>query len=204
VASDDQRDWRLQAELSSPSGMLEQLVMHLRGPDAMREVKAGAGPDVVITHDGRQLFAYAASRSALDRARASIAATLRDREITASEKVSHWDPELDEWLQVEPPLTGTQARAAEHHRLAADAPDTRTLVADVGREVRAEFEQSLLNYASELGVECEIVEHPHLLNSQVAFHIRGTRRKLDEFAAGLNAEERATIRTERTVMLSPL
>ncbi len=152
MTNDEERDWRLQTELAGPSGTLEQLVMHLRGPDPVREVKSGVGPDVVVTHDGRQLFAYAASRSALDRARATITATLRDREIEASEKVSHWDPELDEWLQVEPAPTGTRARSAEDHRRAADTPDTRTLVADVGREVRKEFEQSLLNYAGELGV----------------------------------------------------
>jgi hypothetical protein len=204
VSDDEQRDWRLQAELSSPAGTLEQLVKHLRGRDAIQEVTAGVGPDVVITHDGRELFAYAASRSVLERARATIAATLHDRGLEASERISHWDLDLDEWLQVEPPPTSTQARAAQDSRRTAGAAETRTLVADVGREIRSEFEQSLLIYAGELGVECEIVEHPHLLNSQVAFHVSGPRRKLDEFAAGLNAEERATIRNERAVMMSPL
>lgn len=204
MPDDEQRDWRLRCELIGPAGTLEQLVMHFRGPDAVREVKAGVGADVVITHDGRQLFAYAAGRPALERARTAIRATLRERELEASERISHWDPELDEWLQIEPPPTSTQAGAVEDSRRAAGAADTRTLVADVGREIRSEFEQSLLIYAGELGVECEIVEHPHLLNSQVAFHVSGPRRKLDEFAAGLNAEERATIRTERAVMISPL
>jgi hypothetical protein len=83
--------------------------------------------------------------------------------------------------------------------------DSRTLVATVGREVREEFEQSMRNWADELGIRCEIIEqHPHLLNEQVAFTITGPARKLDEFAGGLAAEERATIRTERAVMLSPL
>jgi hypothetical protein len=38
----------------------------------------------------------------------------------------------------------------------------------------------------------------------VAFTVTGPRRKLDEFAEGLRAEELATMRAERTVMLSPL
>jgi hypothetical protein len=38
----------------------------------------------------------------------------------------------------------------------------------------------------------------------VAFSVTGPRRKIDEFAEGLRAEELATMRTERGVMLSPL
>jgi hypothetical protein len=53
-------------------------------------------------------------------------------------------------------------------------------------------------------LECAIIEHPHLLTTQVAFTVTGPKRKIDEFSRGLTAEEWATIRTERTVMLSPL
>jgi hypothetical protein len=78
------------------------------------------------------------------------------------------------------------------------------LVALVGREIREEFEQSMRGWADRLGLRLEIVEHPHLLDSQVAFTVSGPARKVEEFATGLAAEERQTIRTERTVMLSPL
>lgn len=64
--------------------------------------------------------------------------------------------------------------------------------------------ESLLEWVSELGVQCKVIEHRHLLNSQVGFAVTGSKRKLDEFAEGLKAEERATIRTETAVMLSPL
>jgi hypothetical protein len=74
----------------------------------------------------------------------------------------------------------------------------------LGRWIREEFEQSLSGWAQELGVACDIVEHPHLLSSQVAFTVTGPADKLDEFAAALKAEERATIRTETAVMASPL
>ena len=43
-----------------------------------------------------------------------------------------------------------------------------------------------------------------LLTTQVAFTVTGPKRKIDEFAQGLNADELATIRAERAVMLSPL
>jgi hypothetical protein len=49
-----------------------------------------------------------------------------------------------------------------------------------------------------------VIDHPHLLSGQVGFTVTGSKRKLDEFAEGLRAEERATIRTETQVMLSPL
>ena len=58
--------------------------------------------------------------------------------------------------------------------------------------------------SNELHTIFEVIEHPHLLTRQVAFTVTGSRRKLDEFAEGLRAEELATMRTEREVMLSPL
>jgi hypothetical protein len=62
----------------------------------------------------------------------------------------------------------------------------------------------MLDWADKLGLQCQIVEHPHLLTTQVAFTVTGPKRKIDEFSEGLNAEEVATMRTERAVMLSPL
>ena len=59
-------------------------------------------------------------------------------------------------------------------------------------------------WAEKLGLKCEVIEHPHLLTTQVAFTVIGSKRKVDEFADGLRAEELATMRTERAVMMSPL
>ena len=62
----------------------------------------------------------------------------------------------------------------------------------------------MLNWADKLNLECTIVEHPHLMTTQVAFTVTGPKRKVEEFAEGLRAEELATMRTEREVMISPL
>ena len=70
--------------------------------------------------------------------------------------------------------------------------------------IRVEFEETMRDWADRLGLQCAIVEHPHLLTTQVAFTVTGPKRKIDEFSRGLRAEEWQTIRTERTVMLSPL
>jgi hypothetical protein len=92
----------------------------------------------------------------------------------------------------------------EAARRDAEAVETRTLVASVGKMIRVGFEQSLVEWASELGVQCSVIEHPHLLTTQVGFTVTGPKRKLDEFSEGLKAEEWVTIRTESRVMLSPL
>jgi hypothetical protein len=78
------------------------------------------------------------------------------------------------------------------------------MVASAGKEIRAEFEQSMVKWAQELGLSYEVIEHPHMLTTQVAFTLTGPKRKIDEFAQGLKTEEIATMRTERAVMMSPL
>jgi hypothetical protein len=206
ASTDDQQDWRLQAKLdvADAGGSLRGLIGRLRGSDVVKEIEQRVPDDVVITHDGKLLFAYAAGESALNAARGAIEAVLAQDAITASVRLSRWDDELDQWLQTDPPLSAEEQAAATAAKVDAEAIDTRTLVASSGRQVRAEFEQTMSMWADKLGLQCEIVEHPHLLSTQVAFTVTGPRGKLDEFAKGLKAEEWATIRTERTVMFSPL
>ena len=203
--SEDQ-DWRLKAELDAADGSsrLDHLMARVRGPDVVGEVGAAVPDDVVITHDGKLLFAYAATEAALSAARSAIEAVLRRDGLTASICVSHWDEELDEWHQLDPPLTGEAKRIENAVERDAEAVETRTMVASTGKAIRAELEQTMLNWADKLNLQCKIIEHPHLLTTQVAFTVTGPKRKIDEFAQGLKAEEFATMRTERAVMLSPL
>ncbi len=205
-ASGDEQDWRMQAELAVPEvrGVLHDLVGRLRGSDVVKEIETTVPHDVVITHDGKLLFAYAADQATLSAARHAIEAVLEREGIEASVRVSRWDDELDQWLQIDPPLSPEEHARQEAARRDADAPETRTLVASSGKLIRAEFEQTMRAAAEELGLRCEIIEHPHLLSTQVAFTVTGPRRKLDEFARDLHAEEWATIRTESAVMASPL
>ena len=206
TSAQDQQDWRLQAELdvADAGGSLRGLIGRLRGSDVVKEIEERVPHDVVITHDGKLLFAYAADASILDGARGAIEAVLAGDGVTARVRISRWDDELDQWLQIDPPLTGEEQAAATAAKADAEAIDTRTLVASSGRQVRAEFEQTMSAWADKLGLQCKIVEHPHLLSTQVAFTVTGPRRKLDEFAQGLKAEQLQTIRTEWAVMSSPL
>ena len=160
--------------------------------------------DVVLTHDGRLLFAYAADKATLEAARHAIEVVLRGDGIHATVRVSHWDDELDDWRQIDPPPSAGEKQAELAANRDVEQQETRTLVATSGKLIRAEFEQTMLEWAGKLGVECKMIEHPQLLTTQVAFTVTGARRKVEEFSQGLGAEERATIRTETGVMLSHL
>jgi hypothetical protein len=200
------QDWRLKVALDveDRGRALEHVLGHVRSPDVTKEVGEAVAHDVAITHDGDLLFAYAAGEASLAAARRAIEAVLRRDGIRADVYVSHWDQALDEWLQVDPPLTGEAKRAEQASERDAERVESRTMVASTGKMIRAEVEQTMRDWAARLGLDCEVIEHPHLLTTQVAFTVRGPKRKVDEFAEGLRAEELATIRTERAVMLSPL
>jgi hypothetical protein len=201
-----EQDWRLKAELDAVDtrSALDRVLGRVHGPDVVKDLREAVGHDVVITHDGKLLFAYASSEAALKAARGAIENVLERDDIKASILVSHWDDDLDEWHQTDPPLSGEAKRIDDDARRDGNTVESRTLVASSGRGIRAEFEGSMVAWAQELGLEYEVIEHPHTLTSQVAFTVTGPKRKIDEFAQGLRAEEIATMRTERSVMLSPL
>lgn len=203
-----EKDWRLQAEIDSSDrgGAWEALLGSLRNPSALRKIERSVPHDVVITHDGDWLFAYAADEQTLQATRRAIeSVSEHDGLGVGTIRVSHWDCKLDDWRQIDPPPRSAQEqRAADAAERNAETVETRTLVASAGNLIRVEFERSLLEWATELGVQCDVIDHPHLLRGQVGFTVTGTKRKLDEFAEGLSSEERATIRTETSVMLSPL
>jgi hypothetical protein len=203
--SEDQ-DWRLTAELdvSDRRGALERLLGRVRGPGIVEEIESALPHDVVVTHDGNLLFAYASSRAEIEQARGAIEQVLERDDVKVRIVLSHWDEERDEWRQVDPPLAGEEARRDEAAERDADVVETRTLVASAGNLVRSSFEQSLLDWAEKLAIECTIVEHPHLLTTQVLFTCTGPRRKIDEFARAVNAEGTATLRADGVLMLNPI
>ncbi|HWX96096.1 MAG TPA: hypothetical protein VNZ01_04520 [Solirubrobacteraceae bacterium] len=203
--SEDQ-DWRLTAELDAADrrGALERLRGRVRAPDVVEDVEAALPHDVVVTHDGKLLFAYASSEDEIRVARGLIEQVLQRDGIEAKIALSHWDEDRDEWRQVDPPLTAEETRSEEAAELDAEVLETRTLVASAGKLVRSSFEQSLLDWADKLGLTCTIVEHPHLLTTQVLFTCTGPRRRIDEFSRALNAEGTATLRADGILMLNPL
>jgi hypothetical protein len=203
--SEDQ-DWRLTAELDAADkhGALDRLLGRVRGPDVVEEIEEALPHDVVITHDGKMLFAYAASEDAIRAARRVIEEVLQRDGIDAKIVVSHWDEELDEWRQVDPPLTAEQARSEAAAQLDGEAAETRTLVASAGNLIRSSFEQSLMDWAEKQGLKVTVAEHPHLLSTQVLFTVTGPKRKIEEFERALGAEGTAFLRGDAILMVSPL
>ena len=199
-------DWRLQLELDVPDTRrsLHNLLGHVRGPDVVHDAQASVPHDVVVTHDGEQLFAYAADEATLTAARSAIEDALARDGVSASVRMSHWDEQRNGWRQTDPPLTAEQQLDDDASERDAEAIETRTIVASSGKLVRADFEQTMLDWAKKLDLQCEIIEHPHLLTTQVAFTVTGPKRKVDEFSTGLGAEGSTQIRTEAAVMLNPL
>ena len=191
------QSWRLTAELSE--GALDDVVSQVRRQD----VDAADWPlpsDVVVTHDGNTLYAYAAVEASIKAAKQEVGALPHQATII----ISHWDEQLDEWVQVDPPLTGQADKREQTGERAAEQVETRTMVASAGKQVRGEIEEVMHEVAANLHLQLSVTEHRHLLTCQVLFEVTGPRRKLDEFASGLNAYELATMRTERAVMMSPL
>jgi hypothetical protein len=204
MAADDQ-DWRLQLDLDEPAD-LDGLVGRVRGDadEFERDTRSTLSEDVVLTHDGRRFFAYAPSETSIDGARGAIESVLRNEQRKASIRLSHWDEDLRTWHQIDPPLTADeeeQARqqAEEHIREASaeeSKPETRTVVCVIGKLVRKSFEHQMLEYANSLGLECTIVEHPHLLSTQVAFRATGPTSEVERFIGYVNVEASAGTRMD--------
>ncbi len=204
LMSDDQ-DWRLQLDLDEATD-LDVLVTSVRGgaDQFERDSRHALGEEIVLTHDGSRFFAYAPSESSIAAARDAIESVLEHEGRKAAIRVSHWDDGLRAWRQTDPPLTSAEeerarADAEEHIRRASEQaaePETRTVVCVAGKLVRKSFEQQMLDYASGLGLECELVEHPHLLSTQIAFKVTGARSNVDEFAGYVDVQARSGTRMD--------
>jgi len=79
---------------------------------------------------------------------------------------------------------------------AEERVETRTVVITSGRVVRGWFESTVADEAREQGVELAIVEHPHLLTTQIAFTLTGPSGKVSSIITDLRARAFETTRFE--------
>lgn len=204
ASTDSDDDWRLCARLSRNGRPVEPhgIVARFRGPDLVHDAERAIGPDVHLTHDGSTLFAYAREREELQGARTALLAALESDGFSAEITLSRWEEDVGDWAQVDPPLDA--ASQAAHDTLVRDAhaPATQTFVVKMGADVRESFEQSMREWAERLGLRCELVEHPHLTGTQVAFTVSGPAHAVEEFRSGLQAEEWRTIRSAENLSFS--
>lgn len=203
----DVQSWRMQFE-----------VAHGTHPDDLRrELRASIPEDVVLTHDGRAFFLYATTQEALNDASAAIELATRQQPLAKPPCISHWEDDLARWLQVDPPVDEQQAQAPGRvseprgdQKQTQDAsgqageeqePDPhrgephaeRALACVVGRLIRKSFEAEMREVAASLALDCDIVEHPHLLDTQVLFNVRGSPADIRAFQSSLNGAAKATM-----------
>src|SRR5947209_5299389 len=100
----DERDWRLTGELgAAEGGHLHGLVARRREAHAAGDAAAAAGPDVVVTHDGSRLFAYAPTRAAIEDARSKLEQALAGDGLSVTLSLSVWSEDLEEWIDPDAP-----------------------------------------------------------------------------------------------------
>jgi hypothetical protein len=196
-SGDSDEDWRLEVRVEHPEESPLERVLEATGRGggaAAEDARAAVGDDVAVTHDGARIFAYADTEAAVKGARDAIDAALRAEGIEAEGVISHW--EEDEWAQVDPPLTGAAAEQRRRARGAAEQVETQTFVCRAGFIVEGGIEQAMTRWAEHLGLDCQLVEHRHLLSSQLAFTVHGPRYQIEEFRRALIAEGALTFRAD--------
>jgi hypothetical protein len=203
----EDQDWRLRADLADPAGLQARLrdARHFE-----HELKPLVGEDIVLSYDDDTLFAYANTQEAINETRRAIEHQLASDGLSTALQIAHWDEDLGAWHQVDPPLDESglagESRERDEHRAAADGDarvETRTVAITSGRMVRKWFETTVADEARALGVGLSIVEHPHLLTTQIAFTLTGPSDKVDAVIADLRDRAGAATRLE-TGYLTPL
>ena len=191
---DDDQDWRLRVEIG------DARAVHARLRDARhfeRERDPLVADDVVLSHDGSTVFAYASTRASIDESKRAIEHQLAADGLRGTFRVDHWDEESSSWLEPGEPASASPAAPAE------DPLVTRTYAETSGKLVRNWFETIVADEARARGVTLSIVEHPHLLTTQIAFTLSGPASAVDSVIRTIRA--RATNLTQfESASLTPI
>lgn len=154
-----EKDWRLRIDLQEPVD-LDGLVTRARNSAGESMHRSTLSDDIVLTHDGSTVFAYAPNENVIRDARDAIQSAIGGQR-TATVRVSHWEPSRRQWHQTDPPLTyeeddgvAAAARASDDRTETADeATETRPVVCVIGKLIRKSFEAQMLAAAQNLRVE---------------------------------------------------
>ena len=168
----DDQDWRLRVDIDDPSA----LHARLRGAHHFeRELDPLIADDVVLSYDDDTVFAYANSSASIEEVRHAVQRQLAQDGLTAETHVAHWDDGSGTWLAPgeAPPHRASPVGDASSEPPADGPIVTRTYVETSGKLVRNYFENVVAGEAKSRGVKLSIVEHPHLLTTQLAFKLTG-------------------------------
>jgi hypothetical protein len=106
-------DYRIKVDVEDAGGLLERLGIELGGEAAelARELEKRR---LVVSHDGDEVFVYAATRAEAERARSVIQAVLNDLDVPAiTGPVERWLPDEERWDH-EPPDETWEEEELEH------------------------------------------------------------------------------------------
>lgn len=177
----DGQDWRLRLvfdDAKSAGAVFDRL----RGREEVLGSQVGGVLPfgVVLSRDGDTLFVYGSTRSGIDSARRAIEGVLRSAGHSAELRVSHWDEDIGEWRQVDPPLSDREQEAVDAHAAEAGRHATRTLSCVVGRLDRTLVEGPVLDFAARRGIDCAVEQEGHVFSVHLTFSVSGPAFKVDE------------------------
>ena len=169
----------------------------------VEEIEAKVPHDVVITHDGKLLFAYAAEQATLSAARAAIEGVLGATASTracASATGTTSSKSGARSIRRRRPRSGSDEPRRTRRGGGRDAHARRQLGQDDPRGIRAEHSRM----GRQAGAAVCDRRAPASANDAARVHRHGAEAQDRRVLTGPGAEERATIRTETAVMSSPL
>lgn len=114
-------DWRLSIELSE-HGLAHGITEDLAAGELDHDLEESFGDRVIVTHDGPNVFLYAATREQAEEAEKALRSLAESNDWNiASAVLEHWHPTALEWEDPENPLPGSdRQKGAEHGELIAE------------------------------------------------------------------------------------
>jgi len=201
----DDQDWRLRVDIDDPAA----LHARLRGARHFeRELDPLIADDVVMSHDDDTVFAYANTSASIEEVRRAVAHQLAQDGLTAEIHVAHWDDASEAWLapgEAPPPphAIGPGGDGGTPEPAVEDPIVTRTYAETSGKIVRNYFENVVAGEAQSRGVKLSIVEHPHLLTTQLAFNLTGPSSAVDAVIHAIQSDANNVTRFE-SANLTPI
>jgi hypothetical protein len=107
-------DWRLKID-PQEEGHAGQLVDLLDSRGLEHDVRAAFHDRIIVSHEGAEVFLYAATREQLESAGELVDSLAKQHGWKLSTELSHWHPAAEEWEDPDKPLPDSdRALTAEH------------------------------------------------------------------------------------------
>lgn len=117
-------DWRLRIEVED-EGHLAGLVKRLDAQELEDELSEAFGDQVILSREGRRIFAYTATRKQAEAVQVRVAKLDEEHSWAARTELRHWHPVAESWEEPDVPLPDDDAAAAAEHAEAMAAERER-------------------------------------------------------------------------------